>query len=88
MKRVLIGLVILAAAFAQELPQAIEGGYLLPNGWRITPVGKAVQTEDLIMSAVAAPDGRAVVAMHSGFDPHGLVVIDTASGGSCKASHS
>lgn len=80
MKRALIGIVVLTAAFAQELPHATEGGYLLPNGWRITPIGKAVQTEDLIMSTVAAPDGRAVIAMHSGFDPHGLVVIDTASG--------
>ncbi len=82
MKRMMIVWTALAAGLllAQQQPRPVEGGYLLPNGWRITPIGKAVETGDLIMSVVSAPDGRAVVAMHSGYNPHGLVVIDTATG--------
>src|SRR5260221_12965590 len=61
-----------------QLPQHITGGFDLPNGWRITPAGKPiVETEDMVLKMVAAPDGRAVIATHSGYNPHGLVVIDT-----------
>jgi YVTN family beta-propeller protein len=51
-------------------------GYDLPNGWRITPIGKAVATEDLILNVSVAPDKKAIVALHGGFNPNGLVVID------------
>jgi YVTN family beta-propeller protein len=59
-----------------QLPQPFRGGYDLPNGWKITPAGRAVVTEDMVLKVVAAPDGRAVIALHSGFNPHGLLVID------------
>jgi hypothetical protein len=50
----------------------------LPNGWRITPAGKPiVDTEDMVLKLTTAPDGRAVVATHAGYNPHGLVVVDT-----------
>jgi len=61
-------------------PHAIPGGYDLPNGWRITPAARSLgETGDLIMKLLAAPDGRAVVAVNSGFLPHGLTVIDPAT---------
>jgi YVTN family beta-propeller protein len=60
-----------------QLPQPISGGFDLPNGWRITPAGKAiVETEDMVLKMVVAPDGRSVIATHAGYNPHGLVVID------------
>ncbi|MCG3199057.1 MAG: hypothetical protein GHCLOJNM_03566 [bacterium] len=59
------------------LPGPFEGGYLLPNGWRITPIGKTVHTEDLITNLLPSPDGKVVVALTSGYNPHGLVVIDS-----------
>src|SRR5215471_868171 len=60
------------------LPQTIPGGFDLPNGWRITPAGKPIaETEDMALKMTLAPDGRAVIATHSGYNPHGLVVIDT-----------
>jgi hypothetical protein len=62
-------------AFAQ-LPHPVQGGYDLPNGWKITPAGRAIVTEDMVLKVVASPDGRAIIALHSGFNPHGLVVID------------
>src|SRR6266446_6628840 len=54
---------LLAIMFAQG-PHPIPGGYDLPNGWRITPVGKAIHTEDLILNLVASKDERIVVALH------------------------
>ena len=58
-------------------PKYIEGGFDLPNGWRITPAGKPIATiEDWVLNAVASPDGKTVVATHSGYQPHGIDVID------------
>lgn len=60
-----------------QVPQPIAGGYALPNGWRVTPAGKSLETSDMVLNAVAAPDGQAVIAMHAGYNPHGLDVVDT-----------
>ena len=75
--RLLTTLVIIAGSVAAQTPQSIPGGYSLPNGWRLTPVGKSLETNDMVLNATAAPDGLAVIAMHAGFNPHGLVVVDT-----------
>ena len=61
-----------------QLPKHIPGGFDLPNGWRITPAGRTVDIlGDLTLDASTSPDGRIVVASHSGYQPHGIVVIDT-----------
>ncbi len=61
----------------QQPPKYIPGGFDLPNGWRITPAGKAIATiEDLVLNSVVSPDGKIVVATHSGYLPHGIDVID------------
>ena len=67
---------ICIAGLSQQIPRQLPDGYALPNGWRITPIGKAIPTEDMVLNVLPAPDGRAVMALHSGFNPHGLVVID------------
>ncbi len=59
-----------------EPPGPLPDGYALPNGWRISPAGKALQTEDLVLNLSRAPDGKALVGTHGGYNPHGLVVID------------
>jgi YVTN family beta-propeller protein len=60
-----------------QLPKAVPGGFDLPNGWRITPAGKSIaDIGDLVLKMVTAPDGRAVIAVNSGYLPHGLSVID------------
>src|SRR5215813_6801217 len=64
---------------AQQLPHATANGYELPNGWRLTPLGRGIQTEDMVLNVSMAPDRKAVVALHSGFNPHGLVVVDARS---------
>ena len=61
---------------AQQLPHAFPGGYALPNGWRITPLGQPIPTEDMVLNLTAAPDGKAVIGLHSGFNPHGIVVVN------------
>lgn len=78
MSRKHIGLSVvipLAIVFAQA-PHPIPGGYSLPNGWRITPVGKAINTEDLILNLTGSRDGKVIIAQHGGFNPHGLMVIN------------
>ncbi len=62
----------------KQVPQYIPGGFDLPTGWRITPAGKSIATiEDLVLNFVVSPDGKIVVASHSGYLPHGIDVFDT-----------
>lgn len=77
--RSVILLPLLTAALAAQPPHPIPGGYSLPNGWRITPAGKAIASEDLLLNLSGSPDGKIVVAQHGGFNPHGLLVIDTTT---------
>ncbi|MCC6591291.1 MAG: bifunctional YncE family protein/alkaline phosphatase family protein [Bryobacterales bacterium] len=74
-----VALPLLTASLFAQLPQAFPGGYSLPNGWRITPVGRAIETQDLILNLTASKDAKIVVAQHGGFNPHGLLVIDQAT---------
>lgn len=63
---------------SKQLPQHLANGFDLPNGWRITPAGKAIATiEDLVLNLVVSPDGKIVVGSHSGYLPHGIDVFDT-----------
>ena len=71
--------ILFSAFLTAQSPHPIPGGFSLPNGWQITPVGKAVHTEDLILNLSASKDGKVVIAQHGGFNPHGLVVIDAAT---------
>lgn len=74
----LLSLLIVGGNLFAQIPAARPGGaYDLPNGWRLTPVGKQIRTEDMVLGLSKTPDGKAVIALHSGFNPHGLVVVDT-----------
>ena len=85
--RILVASLLLAALpAAAQLPRAVEGGFELPNGWRITPMGKPIPTEDLLLNMVPAPDGKAVIATHGGWNQHGLVVVDPATESSSACS--
>src|SRR5258706_16166022 len=79
MIRFTLTLLIAGVLAAQQIPYAINGGYELPNGWRLTPLGRAIPTEDMVLNVSLAPDRKSVVALHSGFNPHGLVVVDARS---------
>jgi hypothetical protein len=79
MRRLIACLFVLGTLAFSQAPHPIPGGYSLPNGWRITPAGKAIDTEDLILNLSGSPDGKVVIEQHGGFNPHGLTVIDTAT---------
>jgi YVTN family beta-propeller protein len=64
----------------KQLPHSIQGGFDLPNGWRITPAGKPIAVlNDLVLNMVVSEDGRIMVANHSGYQPHGIDVIDVST---------
>ena len=49
---------------------------LLPNGWRISPVGLHITVGDLPMNMVMSPDGDHVIITNNGYSQPNLVVYD------------
>src|SRR5262245_61433485 len=54
-------------------------GFLLPNGWRLTPVGKHVVTTDLPLNIIALKDSKHALIASSGFNNHDLALVNFAS---------
>jgi YVTN family beta-propeller protein len=54
-------------------------GVLLPDGWRVTPAGRQLETGDMILSAAVSPDGKTLAFTNSGYTRHQLHVVDLAS---------
>ena len=77
---------VLVAVIATALPLHAESprpgrtaeGFLLPNGWRITPAGKQVETADLPLNIIPLADGKRALVACSGFNRHELLLIDLA----------
>jgi DNA-binding beta-propeller fold protein YncE len=51
-------------------------GYLLSNGWMITPEGKQIETDDMPMSVLVEPKGIFAFVLTAGWNDHGVTVID------------
>ncbi len=69
----------LAVGRAQEAPRyagATSTGFLLPNGWMVSPVGKQVPVADLPLNILPLPDSRHVLVSTSGYNAHELSLID------------
>ncbi len=49
---------------------------LLPNGWRISPVGQHITIGDLPMNLVMSPDGDHLIVTNNGYSQPNLVVYD------------
>jgi YVTN family beta-propeller protein len=90
MRRLVVPLALLfavAVASAQEKPKAEPGkfagptkdGFLLPNGWHLTPVGKHAVTTDLPLNVLPLKDNKHVLVATSGWNTHDLSVIDISS---------
>src|SRR5689334_3681790 len=86
MKRRLAAACILAAAFAvwaqlgpRRLPGPGPNGYLLPNGWRLSPAGRQLELGGLPLRLLAIPGGPYVVVTSNGYGAHFLAVIDAAA---------
>jgi YVTN family beta-propeller protein len=72
-------LLALAAADAPNRPGPTDKGFLLPNGWTITPAGKQIALTDLPLNITPLADGKHVLVATSGFNKHELSVIDLES---------
>lgn len=53
-----------------------EKGFLLPNGWTLSPVGEQVEITDLPLNIIPLADNRHALVATSGFNPHKLSLID------------
>ncbi len=73
MQRWLLLLILLTRSVAQ-IPGPDNSSTLLPSGWRISPVGRHLSTPDYVLRLTPSPDGKVLVGLHSGFNPHGIVV--------------
>jgi YVTN family beta-propeller protein len=72
-------LILVAAARGQEAPRyagATGKGFLLPNGWVVSPVGDQILLADLPLNIVPLDDSRHALVATSGFNAHELSVID------------
>jgi YVTN family beta-propeller protein len=70
---------MVSSIHAQQAPRFAgpsEQGFLLPNGWTITPAGKQVTLPDMPLNVVALADGRHALAASSGFNQHTLELVD------------
>ena len=62
----------------RQTPGLRPGENLLFNGWGITPAGRHIPVSDIALKLVVAPDGKRLVAVHGGFNEHGVTLIDPA----------
>ena len=56
-----------------------ERGFLLPNGWTLSPAGDQVVTTDMVLDILPTPDGKHALVATSGYNAHELIVVDLAS---------
>ncbi len=71
-----------SAALAQDKPRYAgpsDLGFLLPNGWTLTPAGEQVITTDMVLDIIPTPDGKHALVASSGYNAHELIVVDLAS---------
>jgi YVTN family beta-propeller protein len=59
-----------------QFPGPTDKGFLLPNGWTLTPAGKHVPLTDLPLNILPLKDGRHALVATSGFNKHELSLID------------
>ncbi|MDD5542436.1 MAG: bifunctional YncE family protein/alkaline phosphatase family protein [Acidobacteriia bacterium] len=51
-------------------------GYLLPNGWKLTPAGTHIPAGDLPLRIVIHPDGKFLAVTNNGDGGNGLNILD------------
>ncbi len=65
-----------AQARKATLPGKDAGGYLLPNGWRLSPAGRQVELGGLPLRVTAVPGQPYLIVTSNGYKNHFLAVID------------
>src|SRR3984957_8708468 len=56
-----------------------ERGFLLPNGWTLTPAGEQVILTDLPLNIIPLGDGKRALVATSGYNAHELSLVDLES---------
>jgi YVTN family beta-propeller protein len=56
-----------------------NGSTLLPNQWSLRPAGKQIDLGDFPVNLALHPKGRWLAALHAGFGPHEIVIVDVKS---------
>jgi YVTN family beta-propeller protein len=80
----LLCVLVATSAFGQDakprFPGKTEQGFLLPNGWTITPAGKQVVLTDLPLNILPLPDSKTALVATSGYNAHELSLVDLSGG--------
>src|SRR5579864_2854622 len=64
---------------AQDKPRyagPTEHGFLLPNGWTVSPAGAQVSLTDMPLNILPLADGRHVLVATSGYNSHDVSLVD------------
>ena len=69
-----------AASLKSQFAGPTETGFLLPSGWHLTPAGRHVETNDLLLNILPLQDSRRAIIATSGFNEHNLALVDLQSG--------
>jgi len=76
-------LVMVAPLWAQprgELPgKRPSGETLLPNGWRIHPVGEQLEIDVGALGVAMSPNGMRLAVLHCGVPKHSVMLIDASN---------
>src|SRR4051812_7852619 len=75
----LVAASVVGASYGEDKPKTVgptDTGFLLPNGWHLTPAGKHVVTTDLPLNLLPLKDGKHVLVATSGYNKHELSLID------------
>jgi YVTN family beta-propeller protein len=60
---------------------APSGGNMLPNGWKLSPAGRATQLAgDMPTQMCLTPDGKYLLTSTGGYTEHGISVVNVATG--------
>ncbi len=76
---VLLATLLTTPLVADDKPQfagPTKDGFLLPNGWMLTPAGKHVTVTDLPLNVIPLADNKHALVATSGYNKHELSVID------------
>src|SRR5437762_12554442 len=61
-------------------PGPTDAGFVLPNGWKLTPAGQQIILTDLPLNIRTTPDGKYALVATNGYNAHELTAIEIASG--------
>ncbi|TDH28647.1 hypothetical protein EXU57_00790 [Segetibacter sp. 3557_3] len=71
--------IIITTVFGQTLPSIEQGRVQLPNGWRLTPVGKSLPLGDLPLNMAVSPSGQYVAITNNGRGAQSIQLFDAKS---------